>query len=223
MKNEEVMEMVQEYFVGDRYEFPGDFEHRVDPDSSAVLYSFIRKFKPTSVLSIGTWKGGSACIIMSALLENQKEDKRKKKTVKPFVYVASEIDDTLRRDTHDNVKKKCGKAPTMIGDITENLKGVPKEIDFLFHDTNHDAETTDWVVKNIFPRIEIGAYVVFHDWAVYEDEEGNWLGKGDGGVGGWPETEYLLDLHRKGELPLEKVYWNFKNPGSWELGVFKKL
>lgn len=214
MTNEEVMDLVQEYFVAEGYQFPGDFEHRVDPDSSAVLYSFIRRNKPKSVLSIGTWLGGSACIIMSALLENQKEDG------KSFTYVASELLDDKREDTRKNVKRKCGRVPKLIGDITKNLDKVPKEIDFLFHDTNHDTDTTQWVVDNIFPRIKEGSCVVFHDWAVYEDENGNWLGKGEGGVGGWPETEFLLEMHRKGTLPLEKVYWNFKNPGAWELGVF---
>lgn len=210
MSNEEVNLLIAKYFNSEGYTFPTTFEHRVDEDSSAVMYSMIRHFKPVSALSIGTWLGGSVCVIMAALIKN---DKR-------FRYFASELLDDMRENTKKHCIEKNGQAPTMIADITKNLSMLPRKIDFLFHDSDHDRETTQWVVKNVFPKLKDGALVIFHDWAVYEEGD-KWLGKGENGIGGWPETEYLLELHREGKLPLEKVYWNYRNPENHELGVFK--
>lgn len=208
MTNEEVMALNEKYFNAEGYTFPTHYEHRVDPDSSAVIYSMIREFKPTNILQAGCWKGGTTGVMMAALLKNNKE----------FKFVASEILDDLRAETAFNVEAKCGQAPEMIGDIS---KYIPtEEIDCFYHDTNHDRETTEMVFRNIVPNLKKGALVMFHDWAVTENENGEWLGKGDNGVGGWPETEYMLELHRAGKFPFEPVYWNYKNPGGWELGVF---
>ena len=206
MSNDEVEALVKRYFSKEGYTFPDNFEHRVDPDSSAVIYSFIRDFKPKTCLQIGCWEGGTTCIIMAALLKNEL----------PFRFEASELLADKAYNTIRHVMEKCGKTPGMMSDITCNLKHVPEEIDFLFHDTDHDLETTKWVVDNIFPRLKDGALVILHDWAV-QDIKGKWVAK----TGAWPETEYLIELHDKGQLPLEKVYWNYGNPNIWELGVFK--
>lgn len=208
MTNEEVEALVSKYFNAEGYRFPDGFEHRVDPDSSAVLYSFIREFKPTSILGIGTWKGGSTCVMVAAL----------KKNGVPFRYVASELADDMRRETEQNCIAVNGIAPLMIGDITANLDKVPEVIDCLYHDTDHDMPTTKWVLDNILPRVKKGGLVMFHDWAVV-DKKGKWIPKD----GAWPETLYMIEQHKKGLLPLEKVYWNYGNPGMWELGVFRKL
>ena len=211
MTNEQVAILVNDYFKKEGYSFPQDFEHRVDPDSSAVIYSFIRHYKPTTALQIGTWEGGTTCIIAAALKKNKL----------PYTFVASELLDDKRQFTKEHVYRQTRTKPTLIGDITKNLDLVPKEIDFLFHDTDHDKDTTLWVLDNIFPRIKKGGLVIFHDWAVTE-VDGKWVGKGENGAGGWPETQVLMDLHNSGNLPLEKVYWNYKNPGFWETGVFLK-
>lgn len=208
MTNEEMNALVEKYFKAEGYTFPGHFEHRVDPDSSAVMYSLIREYKPKSILGIGTWQGGSTCVMMNAVMKNKT----------PYSYVASELMDDLRELTRLHCMEVNGNAPTMIGDITKNLDAVPKEIDFLYHDTNHDFETTKWVLDNILPRVKKGGWIVFHDWAV-EDKDGVWKAKD----GAWPETLYMIEQHEKGLLPMKKVYWNFHNPGEWELGVFKKI
>jgi hypothetical protein len=209
MNNDEVKALVDKYFQSEGYTFPADFEHRVDNDSLSVIYSFVRDFKPKSCLQIGTWEGGTTLIVLSALLKNKL----------PYTFVASELLNDKRENTKQHAIQKCGVAPTMIGDITKCLDEVPEEIDFLYHDSDHDAETTVWVYNNIFPRLKDGALVIFHDWAV-EDHEGVWSGKGPNGTGGWPETTIMMDLHNAGKLPLEKVYWNYHNPGDWETGVF---
>jgi predicted O-methyltransferase YrrM len=188
---------------------PGGFEHRVDPESEKLIYNYVREFKPKNVLEIGTSHGGSTCAILSALIKNGK----------PYKFVASELADDLRTECALHCKDTCGVEPIMVGDVTKNLDKIPKKIDFLMHDDDHDLATTQWVVDNIFPRLKKGALVIFHDWAVSE-KDGRWVGKGADGTGGWPETQLLMDLHHAGKLPLKKVYWNYEEGGGRETGVF---
>lgn len=212
MTNEEMGEILNEHWKDSGYVFPTHFEHRLESTSSAMMYALIREYKPKNAVHLGTSRGGSACIIMSALIANKN----------PFTYVASELLDDLREETRKHVIEKCGVAPVMVGNCIENLDKYPLEIDFLFHDTDHDRETTEWVFKHVIPRLKKGALVIFHDWAVAENEKGEWWGKGDNGIGGWPETEYMLELHRAGTLPLEKVYFNYELGSGLETGVFLK-
>lgn len=191
------------------YKMPKDFEHRVEGNSLLAIYSALRDYKPRKCLQLGCWEGGTTCVIMSAL----------KKNGLPFRFVASELLDGKKQSTKDHCFRETGLSPEMVGDCTKEIPNDLKDIDFLYHDTDHDLETTKWVVENIFPRLKDGALVIFHDWAV-SDKNGEWLGKGEGGIGGWGETEYLLELHRQGKLPLKKVYWNYGNPGAEETGIF---
>lgn len=212
MTNQEIKDLVEKYFNTEGYQFPQHFEHRLDPDSSAVLYSFIRHFKPNTVLEAGSWFGGSTAVIMAALLKNEQE----------FTFICSELDDGRRGETEKNVLEICGQAPTMVGDITKVLPELPEKIDFAFIDTDHDLDTTKWIVKHIFPKISKEGIYSMHDWAV-EEKEGMLIGKGRDGAGGWPETQYLMDLHTKGTFPFKKVYWNYHNPGDWETAFWQNV
>jgi cephalosporin hydroxylase len=184
-------------------------EHRVDGQSEQEIKDYISRFKPTNALEIGSWEGGSTIAIVSALLGNGL----------PFNFVSSELLDDKRKATEINVLGATSYKPKMIGDITKNLKEVPDKLDFLMVDTDHDLATTIWILDNIFPKLKKGALVIFHDWAVAEIE-GKWIGKGEGGVGGWPETQYMMELHEQGKLPLKKLYWNWENTRRCETGFF---
>lgn len=226
MNNEEILKIVKEY--GEKefprapdknsYAFASDFKHNFDIDSSVILYSLIRHFKPTNVLEFGTSYGGSACVMIDALLKNRQ----------PFYYMGAEMEDGLLGETVNNVRKECGIVPFLVKKIEDYLDFIPHNLDFVFIDTNHDMENTKWYVENIFPRIKKKGLVAIHDWAVWE-ENGVWLGKGDGGAGGFPETEYLIRLHKEKKLPLEKIYWSYKNPlwdgmsSSWESSFWFKI
>ena len=107
----------------------------------------------------------------------------------------------------------------MIGDITKNLRRVQKELGFLFIDTDHDSETIKWIIDKVFPRCRKGALIGIHDWAV-EEKDGKLIGKGADGVGGWDETNYLIDLIEKGELPLKKLYWTYEDDPTIETGFW---
>lgn len=217
MNNDEVLGLVNRYFKTEWLDgFPGGFEHRLDPDSSAIMYSLIREFKPTSVLEIGSWLGGSTNVMMRALLKNKND----------FRFICSELDDERRLETEKNVRINAGEAPEMIGDITKNKDFIP-ELDFLFVDTDHDLNTTIWIVENIWPKLKKGAIFSMHDWAV-EEVDGKLIGKGPNGTGGWPETNYLMDLIREDKFPFEKIHWTWQNPlvsnqsKYWETAFWRK-
>lgn len=208
MTTEEIDELVNYYWKPINYNFGDEnFEHRFEATSSAMMYALIRDYKPQNVVALGTSYGGSTLIITSALLANKL----------PYKYLAAEIEEDLRKQTYEHVMQKYGVAPQQIGDLTKH-DNYPDEIDFLFHDTNHDRETTEWVFKHIMPKVKKGALVIFHDWAVQEQPDGTWEGKN----GMWPETEYMLELQAKGTLGLEKVYFNSELGGGLETGVFIK-
>ena len=193
------------------YALPSGFEHRYDVDSSIILYSLIRHFKPRYCLEIGSWKGGTTCVTMDALIKNNL----------PFQFVVSELVKDLQIETVKNCLEQCGMAPAMVGDITKcSLIALPPKFDLLVIDIDHDQPTSEWIIKNIFPLLRTGALVAIHDWAV-KDIDGQWIEKDDA----WPETKYLIDLRRKGKLPLEKLYWNYTGQGSLESSfwVYKSL
>lgn len=200
--------LVTTYFNQEGYTFPETYEHRFDPVSSAMMYSLIRDRKPKTVLEIGSWEGGSTGVIMAALLKNDQ----------PFTFVCSELEDDLRKKTERNVLEHTGQAPIMIGDITKNLDQVPESLDFLFVDTNHDLDTTKWIVENIWPRVANGGMYCMHDWPVKE-EDGIIKTKG---VGVWAETEYLIKLIDEKIFPFTKVFWTYENPGLQETGFWIK-
>lgn len=217
MHNNEVVSLVDRYWKQEPYTFPSTIEHRVDPDSSALLYSFLRDRKPKTVVEIGTWEGGSTAIIAAALKKNERG-----------THYASELMDDLRETTRKIVKEHVGVEPMMLGDITCSLEQFPSTFDGLFVDTNHDLEVTEWIVKNLWPRLDRGGLFVMHDWAVAE-KEGVLIGKGDNGKGALPETEYLMELYKKQQFPFKKLYWTYGNPlwegmsPSWETAFWEKL
>lgn len=189
--------LVEKYWVGDGYVPPEMTEHRVDLEwSEPIIYSMIRKYKPTSLLEFGTSYGGTACLTMSALLKNGV----------PFNYVASEMDQAVLEECHTNILKSCGQAPFLIGKIEDNLDLVPDELDYVLIDTNHDLDNCKWYMKNIIPRVKKGGLVIIHDWAVREIN-GELVYENNDGTG--YEIVYLMDLYKKGELPLKKLYWSW--------------
>ena len=197
MNTEEMKALVEKYWIGDGYIPPEMTEHRVDLQwSEPIIYSVIREYKPTSLLEFGTSYGGTACLTMSALLKNGK----------PFTYVASEQDPPVLEECKYNIMKACGQLPTMVGKIEDNMDQVPELLDYVLIDTNHDLENCKWYIKNIFPRVKKGGFVIIHDWAVRE-LNGQLVYENNDGTG--HEIVHLMDLIQRGKLPLKKFYWSW--------------
>ena len=208
-----INELIYKYFTQEGIVLPNFFERRVDDESSAILYSLVREKKPKSVLEIGTWNGGTTSLILMALRKNKKE----------FVFTASELLDEKREETKNNTERLCGISPVLIGDITKNLDNIPHELDFLFVDTDHDLETTKWIVENIWPRVISGGIFGMHDWPVRE-VRGEIRSKEMDGIGNcWPETNYLIELIKQSKFPFKKLYWTYHGQGSPESGFWEKI
>lgn len=192
---EEIDAKIVKYFMPDNYQFPVEFEHRVDSYSSSIVYSFIREYQPTSCLEIGTSHGGLTCVINSALIKNNK----------PYTYVASEMLPGLLAEATGWVTMKCnGVIPTMVGRIEDNLDKVPEKLDFFMQDTDHDLANCLWYLENIFPRLEDGALVGIHDWSA-RIKDGEMCYEG----GSFPEITFLIKLLEQDKLPLTKLFWTW--------------
>lgn len=230
MNKQELRDLVEKYYTGDKHLWPdwmsyesGNTEVRYDYDSSKLCYSLIRHFKPTSVFECGASFGHSTIFITDALLKNGL----------PFKFISFELEPEIYRAARANLIKRHGKLiPKLIlGNVIKNNHKLPKEIDFAFIDTNHDAESTKWYIENVFPRLKDGALVAIHDFAVEILPDGTWNGKGPNGSGGLAETQILIGLHEQGILPLEPLYFNFHNPLfegdniNWEASfwIYRKL
>lgn len=207
-----INELVYKYFAQDKVILPDWFERRLDNESSTILYSLVREKKPKSILEIGTFHGGTTLLILSALIKNKGN----------FTFVASELIDERRNITKDNVERLCGTSPVLIGDITKNLDKVPKALDFLFVDTDHDLDTTKWIVENIWPRLVKESIFAMHDWPVRE-VDGEIRSKEMDQIGNcWPETNYLIELIKDKRFPFKPIYWTYRGQGSPESGFWIK-
>ena len=213
MNREEIDVLVNKYWPEFTFQIP-EPDRRYEDHSSSQCYALVREFKPKACLEFGTSKGGATCVIMAALVKNKKEDNL------PFRFITSELLPELTVMAADNIYNQCRELPVMCGKIEDNLWIIPKgrELDFVFIDTDHDLENTKWYITNILPRIKTGGLVAIHDWAVRESD-GGLVGKGPGGVGGWTETNYVMELISKGQWPLEKLYWNYEE-GNGQEGSF---
>ena len=196
MTKQEVDEIVNQYkgeMITDRDWF---YESTQYDDRSAVInYSFIRHFKPTCVLEFGTRTGRCTTDIFNALIKNKKF----------FTFKPYEIDYGLRLATQANVKTVLGLDMLVGGDVTQDPE-LPNNIDYLFVDNCHDLATTEWVFETLLKNCVPGAIVQIHDVPLRED-----FYKGKTGL--FPETDFIIKLHKEGRLPLEKMYWaNEENP-----------
>ena len=209
----DINNLIFKHFTGDGVTFPNWFERRVDDESSAILYSLIREYKPKNVLEIGTFHGGITTLILSSLIKNGGK----------FTFVASELIEERMNITKDNSERMCGVSPILIGDITKNLDKVSETLDFLFVDTDHDLDTTKWIIENIWPRVVSGGIFGMHDWPV-RVVKGEIRSKEMDGIGNcWPETNYLIELIKEKKFPFELIYWTYRGQGSPEAGFWIKL
>lgn len=190
-------------YEGENLTFPGEFTHSLDPISSKILYSFLRLLKPEACMEFGTYFGGSALVILKALMKNDKK----------FSYTGFEIEDDLRRDTIKHLSHwVVANKPHLLnfniyGDITQNLDKVPKKLDFVFIDPNWDREIAEWTYENILPRVKKGGLVCIHDWSVNKELE--YQG------GGFPGIFHFIDLFKQNKMPLKKIF------SDWDVEEYK--
>ena len=197
----EITDLWDQYFYPEGYQFTDVYEHSLDKNSSKTLYSFIRKWHPQICLEFGTSRGGSACIILSALLKNNR----------PYRYVPFEINADYNRIAKQNILEECGINMEIYGDITKNLDKIPKKLDFAFIDPEWDKEIAVWAYENIIPRVKKGGLIAIHDWSVSEElvyQGGQFEG-----------IKYFIELFKEGKMPLFKIFSMWDEPDFCASGM----
>jgi predicted O-methyltransferase YrrM len=164
-----------------------------DDRSARINYSFIRDRKPKVVVEFGARTGRCTHDILKALLKNGGK----------FIFKSYEIEDDLRPVAQKEIDRIFGdKSITIGGDITK-ATDLPDKIDYLFIDNYHDKVTTEWVFNTLIKKCVKGCLVQMHDVRLIGDYEAPY-----GGI--QEEAQYLVDMHKDGTLPLEKLYWGYE-------------
>lgn len=188
----EITDLTDKYFYEEGYKFIDDYPHSLDRTCSKILYSLVRDYKPQTCMEFGTYFGGSACMTVSALEKNKKEDGL------DYEYVPFEISEGARQEAKRNVLRECGVELEVHGDVTKNLDKIPSELDFAFIDPEWDEEIAIWTYENLIPRVKKGGLVAIHDWSVSEElvyQGGQFAG-----------IKYFIQLFKDGKMPLEKLF-----------------
>lgn len=193
----EITDLWDKYFYPEGYTFLDDYEHSLDRQSSKVLYSFIRKFEPQVCLEFGLYRGGSACIILTALGKNGQ----------PYQYIPFEINPDYNKHAKENIFRECGLNIEIYGDVMKNLDKIPESLDFVMIDPEWDKEIAVWTYKNIIPRVKKGGLVAIHDWSV--NEELVYQGGQFSGI------KYFIELFKEKKTPLFKIF------SMWDHEEFK--
>mgnify|MGYP001562930017 CR=1 FL=1 len=175
---------------------PTWFRCQYDDRSASINYSLIRYFKPKVVVEFGSCTARCTHDILLALQRNEE----------PFIFKSYEQNDNLRAEAQENMDKYFGDDYLKIGGDIVNAADVPNDIDYLFVDNSHDLETTKWLFDVLLKKCIDGCVVQIHDVNLFGDFQ---ISKEKGLL---PETDYMVELHKQGKLPLTKMYW------TWEEG-----
>ena len=196
LSTEQIGDLIAKYASSEKYQIPKDFECSYDEFSSAIIYSLVRDYKPVNCLEFGAYRGGSVSKNFTALLKNNL----------PFSYIACEKSGYLLQESINNVFRHCKSTPMFMGAVEDSINLIPNNLDYVFIDTSHDIENCKWYLENIFPKLVDGALVAIHDCSVSE-KDGKLVYEG----GTFEEIQYLIKLYESNKLPLQKLYWTWKN------------
>ena len=168
------------------------YNTQFDDRSARINYSFVREFKPKVVVEFGSRTGRCTNDILKALIKNGKK----------YVFRSYELEDKLRKIAQQEIDRIFGdESITIGGDITK-AEDIPNNIDYLFIDNYHDMKTTEWVFSSLIKKCSKNAIIQIHDVRLKGDLEP---------VDGiQEETQYLVDMYKKGILPIEKLYFAYE-------------
>lgn len=164
-----------------------------DTRSARINYALVRHCKPLVVVEFGARGGRCTHDILKGLEANGG----------PYTIKSYEIDDSLRLIAQKNLNDTFGGRAPVLGDDIMTAQDLPHGIDYLFVDNYHDKKTTKWVFDHLLPEYgKPNCLVHFHDMCLNKDYE----------IAEYPhgEVTYIVNLYRKGLLPLEKVYWTYE-------------
>lgn len=125
-----------------------------DDTECEITYMLMRHFKPLTVVEISPNQGWSSCWILHGLKDNG--------TGKLISYDI--IEDSEKKIP---IELTSGRWELIVGDVMESLDKIPKNIDYLYIDSDHYCVFTQWYLDNLFPMLRSKTPVCIHD--IYHD------------------------------------------------------
>ncbi|SDJ60658.1 Predicted O-methyltransferase YrrM [Pedobacter sp. ok626] len=186
----------------------------VNPGDRRAIYYLINKFKPTSVLEIGTHIGASTINIAAALFKNQKKNK-------PVNFTTLDIRDVNSASEKPWEEYGTKYSPIQMinelnyGDIVNFVTGnslkylnSQKKFDFIFLDGDHSAATVYKEIPLALKSLHKNGVILLHDY--YPEGKPLWSDNFTI-TGPYSATERLI---REGAnlvvLPLGTLPWDTK-------------
>jgi len=123
---------------------------QLDDVEAEVTYLLVRQFRPCSIVEISPMAGWSSSWLLHALRDNGAG------TLHSFDV----IDDSVRLLPSDLTH---GRWEFIRGDVRRTLDRLPRQIDYLFMDSDHSEQFARWYVDKILTRLQPGALVSVHD------------------------------------------------------------
>jgi len=137
-----------------KFGFPVQDKNRMQPElddvEAEVTYLLVREFRPHTIVEISPGSGWSTSWILNAIRDNTYGKLWSYDLVDHSTNI---VPMDLSRERWDFIK----------GDIRQNLGKLPKEIDYLFMDSDHSADFACWYLEKIFPQLSDGIVVSVHD------------------------------------------------------------
>lgn len=133
---------------------------------SRILYSFLREFKPKSILHIAPRQGKITSSIILALIKNAELDKS------PINYYLFEKDQIFYDKILNYINSKKHLSATLNVEFNlhhdTNIIDSPlideiDSLDFLFIDANHDYILASYLVDKIASKVRENGYIHYHD------------------------------------------------------------
>lgn len=174
-----------------------DKQKGLNPFSSLVLYTFIREYRPKSIIEMSPDKGWSTYIMLNAILDSNYADQLQ-------YFHSFDLTDKIANPVKNLLKNKfCEKYKLFLGDARKTVK-IPNELDFWFIDSDHSYSFADWYSK----YLDIPKYFMIDD---IDPSEEYFRKREDKSL--FPGWTGLEDIHCGGE-PLIIYQW-LRNKGFY--------
>lgn len=140
----------------------GQLKHEDDISMTQIernmLFNFIKKIKPRSVMEFSPFHGFSTVTICSALMEVG---------IRPTFFETHEIEkENIRLTEYNLYENNVDYVKVIPGDVFQTLdREKLKEVDFLFIDSDHSGAFARRYINEFFPLLKDGCWVAIHDIA----------------------------------------------------------
>lgn len=167
----------------------------VSAEEGQILHDLVKKTKPKTLLEVGTGHGYSTAWIALAMKKGAKMT-------------------TVDRELCEMLDGDWANVEFTRGTLKEHILSLPKKIDFVFLDSDHQIQNITADVETLDSRLSKGSMVVVHD-TVYCDEMGRCLSDYFGGKN--------TDRLKRVEVKPSKKSWKYKEMKTlYGLGIAVK-